>query len=465
MEKDQIQKKLSEKYDELTTKVLTGTIFEFQELFKEKYLTTEDVISLVTQNIPKGIVIYTDKDDIFDATCSISTGEFKVHKEAMNEEDYFKYIFFHEFIHSISFKKHGDMQFMGFYTIEKGEEYEFKSRAFNEAVTEFMALKRNKMCGYEPENKYLSGYDVGTDQLNLLTKVIPEEELIGAYFNEPGKLEEIFIKYGMNMDELFYAFYLLEEKEYEVHSLEARRGLDNAQDAVRIIDGERYIFYNMLDHFGEVKSEEEFNKKWAILLSELDLKYNFFKIDGIFKYGQLVADMEKLNLGKNELVDSKVSSKILEKYARLNGIVNPEDKMATLKELSDIYHKDYNEYWSLVQDDFAILAYMFVENIKNNYQLYDIESYPRVYPYLEKENATIEDVDFGKRICEEENIKFFVFNIKGKIYIESNYDDTTVSEISENLFEVTYADQRGVLNIKDNTYEIGGNKFEVKQIY
>ena len=74
-------------------------------------------------------------------------------------------------------------------------------------------------------------------------------------------------------------------------------------------------------------------------------------------------------------------------------------------------------------------------------------------------------VDFGKRICEEENIKFFVFNIKGKIYIESNYDDTTVSEVSENLFEVTYADQRGVLNIKDNTYEIGGNKFEVKQIY
>ena len=103
MEKDQIQKKLSEKYDELTTKVLSGTIFEFQELFKEKYLKTEEVISLVTQNIPKGIVIYTDKDDIFDATCSISTGEFKVHKEAMNEEDYFKYIFFHEFIHSISF--------------------------------------------------------------------------------------------------------------------------------------------------------------------------------------------------------------------------------------------------------------------------------------------------------------------------------------------------------------------------
>ena len=184
---------------------------------------------------------------------------------------------------------------------------------------------------YEPENKYLSGYDVGTDQLNLLTKVIPEEELIGAYFNEPGKLEEIFIKYGMNMDELFYAFYLLEEKEYEVHSLEARRGLDNAQDAVRIIDGERYIFYNMLDHFGEVKSEEEFNKKWTILLSELDLKYNFFKIDGIFKYGQLVADMEKLNLGKNELVDSKVSSKILEKYARLNGIVNPEDKRICIR--------------------------------------------------------------------------------------------------------------------------------------
>ena len=58
-----------------------------------------------------------------------------------------------------------------------------------------------------------------------------------------------------------------------------------------------------------------------------------------------------------------------------------------------------------------------------------------------------------------------MFNIKDKIYIESNYDDTTVSEISDNLFEVTYADQRGILNIKDNTYEIGGKSFEVKELY
>lgn len=465
MDKEEIKNKLSQKYNEFTTNILTNSIFEYQELFKQKYYNTDEVIEIVIKNMPKGIVLYDNKEGIYDATCAISSGEFKVEKKVLNEKEYFKYVFFHEFLHAISYRKHNNMQFMGFYTIEKGEDYKFKSEFFNEAFTEFMTLKRNRICNYEPENKDLSGYDVGANKLELLTKIIPEEELIDCYFNCPNKLEEIFKKYRMNIDEIFFSFYALEEKEYDVHSLEKRSALHRVQDLFKIIDGERYLFYNLSESFGEIKSKEKFLYKWSILLSEENSKYNFYNIDGILRYGELCDDIDNLKIENDTLNKIQISTEKINKYKLLNVIFNPDDKMKTLNELYKIYSKNYKEYWDLIKDDFAILAYTFLDNIKNNYELYDIEIYPRVYPYLEKENAKIEDVNFEKIICEEERIKFFIFKIKDNIYIEANYDDTKVEKISKDEYEVKYGNEKAILNIKNNTYEINNIKYNVKKIY
>ena len=460
MNKEEIQSKLSEHYDEFTVETLSNTIIEFQELFKEKYLTTDKVVEIVCMNIPKGIILYDDIEGKFDATCSITEGEFKVSKNILKETEYFKYTFFHEFIHAISFRKHNSMQFMGFYTIEKGEDYEFKSRAFNEAFTEFIALKRNKLYNYLPESLSFSAYDVGATELELLTKIIPEEELIDCYFNSSDLLDDILQKYNMNMDEIFYSFHVLEEAEYDIKALEERKALDRPQNIFRIIDGERFLYYNLLDHFGEVQNKEEFDKKWSILLSETNSKYNFYPIDGIFRYGQLCSDIDRLGI-ESDLVPKET----LDKYRFLSSIFESEDKLKILEELYKIYTDNYHKYWDLVKDDFAVLAYTFLDKVKNNYQLYDIEIYPRVYKYLKEENAQLEDVDYEKLRCEEEKISFFVFNINNNIYIESNYDDTTVTRINENEFEVKYADQRGILNIANDTYEINGNSFHVKRVY
>lgn len=462
---EQIQNRLSKNYDDFTTKTLSSSIIEFQELFKEKYYTTDQVIEIVIENIPNGIVIYDDKNEKFDSVCAMTSGEFKISKTVLNDNEYFSYIFFHEFLHSISYKKHNNMQFMGFYTIEKGKDYEFKSKAFNEAFTEFMTLKRNKMCNYNPENKFLSGYDVGAHELEILTKIIPEQELIDCYFNKPNLLEKILKKYRMNMDEIFYSFYALEGMEYDIKALEEKRGLVKPQNLFKIIDGERYFYYNLLDSFGKVESEKEFNNKWSILLSELNSKYNFYNIDGIFRYGELFRDIDKIGIRESTIIENKASKENLIKYKLLYKIFNTENKENILYELYKIYSEDYNKYWDLLKDDFAILAYTFLDKIKNNYQLYDIEMYPRVYKYLENENTTIKNVDFEKISCEEEKIKFYIFNINDNTYIESNYDDTIVNRINKYEFEVKYGNQRGVLNIEKNIYEINNVRYNIKKIY
>lgn len=465
MNKEHICNKLCKKYNNFTSSILTNAILEFQELFKEKYCSTDTVIERISEVIPNGIVIYDDKNEKIDAICAISSGEIKVGKSILSEKDYFDYVFFHEFIHSISFKIHNNMQFMGFYTIEKGEDYEFKSEAFNEAFTEFITLKRNKMLNYEPENKHLSGYDVGAHKLEIITKIITEEELIDSYFNCPNKLEEIFNKHKMNIDEIFYCFYALEGMENEVNALETKRGLESPQNLFKIIDAERYLYSNLLDSFGEIESNVEFDKKWIILLSELSSKYNFYNIDGIFRYGELCRDIDRLNLEKNDFIDKEISAEKINKYRLLNTIFNTEDKNRILNELYKIYFEDFNKYWELLIDDFAILAYIFLNTIKNNYQLYDIEIYPRVFPYIKKENADINEVDFEKISCEEENIKFYIFNINKNTYVESNYDDTTIHKINGDEFQVKYSDQVGILNIKNGSYEINDKKYMVKKIY
>ena len=134
-------------------------------------------------------------------------------------------------------------------------------------------------------------------------------------------------------------------------------------------------------------------------------------------------------------------------------------------ELRKIYHEDYKKYYDLLKDDFVSLAYLFLKEIKNNYQLYDIEIYPRVYPYLEKEKATIENVTFKKIICDEEKISFYIFNINENIYIESNYDDTIVTYKEKNVYEVKYENQIDLLDISNNTYIMNDVVYECKELY
>ena len=171
------------------------------------------------------------------------------------------------------------------------------------------------------------------------------------------------------------------------------------------------------------------------------------------------------NLEKNDLIEKKISIEKINKYRLLNTIFYKEDKKRILNELYKIFCEDFNKYWELMKDDFVILAYTFLDSIKNNYQLYDIEIYPRVFKYIKKENVDIKEVDFEKVSCEEENIKFYIFNINNNTYIESNYDDTFIFKINNDEFEVKYGNESGILNIKNGTYEINNKKFLVKKLY
>ena len=126
-----------------------------------------------------------------------------IEKEVLDNQDYFEYVFFHEFIHAISYRKFNEKQFMGFYTTTKGDDYEFKVRSFNEAFTEYLTLKRNKMVGYKIENGILSGYELGALEIEMLENIIPKEKLINSYFNEPNLLENLLNEYHMNIDEIF----------------------------------------------------------------------------------------------------------------------------------------------------------------------------------------------------------------------------------------------------------------------
>lgn len=464
MDKIEIQTKLEKVFDDFTTEVLTKSIFDFQRLFNEKYLKTEEVINLVITNIPNGIKLYDNNGSVFDATCSIKSQEFKINKEVLNDREYFDYVFFHEFIHSISYKKCNGLQYMGFYTLEKGEDYSFKSTSFNEVVTEYIALKRNEMYNYKKESGVLSGYDLGAVELKLLTKIIPEEEIINSYFNEPDQLDNILKKYNMNLDEIFYSFHQFENMALDVHALERKYGIQYIDRLFKLIDAERYFFYNLLDSFGDIKTEEEFNKKWSILLSEYDLKYNFYNIDGIFKYGMLYKDIEKLNISSNNQIYIQEKEKI-EKYNFLFKIFEKEDNDLILEKLSNIYKEDYRKYSDLVKDDFAILSYTFLNKLKNNYELADIEIYPRVYPYLKQEKTTIDKVEFKKIRCEEIKMNVYIFNINGNNYVECNYDDAIIKKKTNTLFEVTIYDHTGILDLEKKIYTTPNKEVKFFDLY
>lgn len=465
MEVEQIKKRLNEKYNKFSVDILSKTIMEFQQLFKEKYLTTDEVIQLVILNIPKGVVAYDKVEGRYDAICSISSKEFKIEKEVLDNQDYFEYVFFHEFIHAISYRKFNEKQFMGFYTTTKGDDYEFKVRSFNEAFTEYLTLKRNKMVGYKIENGSLSGYELGALEIEMLENIIPKEKLINSYFNEPNLLENLLNECHMNIDEIFYSFKALEAKDYDEHSLEYKLALINPNNVFKIIDGERYLFYNLLDSFGKVKNEEEFNKKWSILLKEYDNKYNFYKIDGIFRIGEICSDMELLNIKTSKLIEQKISNETLNKYKFLSKIFKIEEKEKILSKLYEIYKNDCRTYFNLMRDESAVLAYTFLDNIKNSYQLYDIEMYPRVYPYLQKENAKINDVIFKKIRCEELNINFYIFDINEKNYVESNYYDIIIDRISNDEFLIKYQNQVDKINISVNKYWHNSHEFNCNIIY
>lgn len=451
MKKEEIINLLKQKYDDFSSDIISNSIYEFQEVFNQKYLKTEEVINLVTTNIPNGIKIYDNVSVKFDATCSIKDKEFKITKSCLDDKDYFSYLFFHEFIHSISFKKY-DINYMGFYTLELDDDYSFKSRAFNEAFTEFLTLKRNEKYNYKKDNGSLSGYELGAVELDLICKIIPEDELIDAYFNKPYSLDNILKKYNMNLDEILYAFYSLEEMDYETYALTNNYGLKNPQNIFKIITGERYIFYNLLDAL----DKEEINKKWDILFKEHNIKYDFFKIDGLLRYGVLSRELDKINI--------EIPEEIIEKCKYLNKL-NDKDNNQVLKELNSIYKDNYLKYYQLFKDEAGPLAYMFLKEIKNNYELYDIEKYPRVYPYLEKEKQTIENVTFKKIRCDEAKIIFYIFIINGNYYIESNYDDTTIKEVSNKVYEIRYSDQIEILDLNNNTYEKDNSKYNIVEMY
>lgn len=463
MKKDEIVDSLFE-FDKFTIGVLTTSILEFQETFGNKYLTTEEILKLVKENVPNGIKLYDDLGDTFDAICSLKHKEFKVNRNVLKDKDYFDYVFFHEFIHSISFRTYDGIKYMGFYSADKDEDYGFKSKAFNEAFTEYLTLKRNEKLNYKIENGSLSGYDLGATEIILLCDAVGEESLIDLYFNKPYELGNFLKKHNMNIEEVLYSIYVFESMDLEIYNLTNKHGMKDVNNLVRIIDAERYLFYNLSESFGNIKNEEEFNNKWGFLLSETNLKYNFWNIDGVIRYGELLNDISRLKIGNNKIV-KKLSKELLDKYSLLDSIFKSDDENEMLKKFNKIYTEDYKKYYNLVKDDFSILPYIFLDKIKNNYQLYDIEIYPRVYPYLKLEKATIKDVDFKKIECSEKSTKIFIFNINGNNYVECNYDDTIINKKSNNIFEFVYDNQVDVLNLENITYKSGNQIYKCTNIY
>ena len=464
MEINKIKKSL-DGYDDFTKDVLTKAIDEFYQTFGEKYLTIERIIELLKRNVSNGIKICDDVGDKFDAICSLDSKEFQVNKDTLNNKEYFSYLFFHEFIHAISFNTYDGLKYMGFYSADKGEEYELKSESFNEAFTEFLTLKRNKLSNYEKENGSLSGYDLGATEIGFLSKIIGEEKLIDLYFNKPYLLPDIIAEHNMNLDEIFYSIHVFESMDVEVYNLSNRYGMNNVNDLIRIIDAERYLFYNLAESYQDIKNEQEFNNKWNFLLSENKLKYNFWLIDGIVRYGELINDASRLHIDSDNKILKKISKETLDKYTLLNDIFTKENPMDILKELNEIYTANYSNYYNLMKDDFAMLPYTFLDEIKNNYQLYDLEIYPRVYPYLKLEKAKINDVDFKKIECSEKSTKIFIFCINGNNYVECNYDDTTINKKSNTLFEFVYNDQVDILDLKNKTYKSNNQTYKCIDIY
>lgn len=382
LKKEEIINKLKEQYqDEDTIHILAEYVEEFQNIL-EKYVLTDEVIKRLKRNIINDFKITEELiNGKMDGQYDDENKRVIIYKGRMFDSNYIKFVLFHELTHAITTKElPNGKRIMGFSFLEKSY-----GRGLNEAITEWLTMKRNDMLN----QKYDSGYDVIVEQIKILAKIIGEDKIIHCYFYEPENFKNLLAEYNIDFDRLDRLYQILLNFRVDIHNLANLKRLNQItsynlyKECNELVD----IYMNAI---GEITTIEEFKRKYEILCSYQDSTFNLNNIISYrFYYGiyneviELIGKGYKLEEIEKVIRNLGISIPKINQSKRYSGILS-KDKNKAIVQLYEIGCKDEKDFKDFAYNNYSMLYDKFSEDnfIPNQNCLYDVDRYFIVGKFL-----------------------------------------------------------------------------------
>lgn len=465
MERKQILESLKEQYDdELTLKVFTNYIEEFQQCFG-KYISTEEIINRLKLRVKHNIQIIDEYiHGKLDGQYDINSSTIRLYKDVLIDTDNCAYLAFHELTHALTVRDLPDgRKIMGFSYI-KNE----LGMGFNEAMTEWLTKIRNEKFGKEG----ISGYETIVEQIIHLAQIIGEDNLINCFLFEPEKLEKILKNNNMDYNQLEESFYRFIGKDEEVYFLGNHKKINNIMN-YNLYRKAEIIFNNYSKGIGNIETIEAFKRKFQILNSYKNNDYNLNKIMELQYYTNMLNDVK--NLTKKGVTTQEICNALSElkvpaiNYNLYNAIKNilSGNKKQTAILLNDFFKKYPNDYYYFAYQNYCFLYDQFAETplYPQGKNLYDVTKYAMIGKFIsEHPNYEYEEISTEKIIIENK-CEIYCFKTQDNNCYMYTLPNGIVEKLENNEFKIIIDDIEVLLTLGDTIRYKLSSQTEITKIF
>lgn len=412
MNKSDIENSLRKKFDdEYTIKMFTNYVLEFQECFAD-IISTEEVVKRLINSI-NGNIVFMDELPNKNLDGQYSKDRYiKLKTSAAKDEEYCKYLLFHELTHAITSVRdeNGNEIMLGFSDMKANI-----GRGFNEATTEYLAQTRNeKITG---NKNLISGYRTIVEQIRRLFKIIGVDRVLQLYFYSPENFKELIEKNNMNYEELEEAFQYFIGKDGELWNIGRGSKLESNENCTVYKYADK-IFTNYSNAIGEVKTLEDFQRKYKIFQEYTEGSFDCIIAMYLLYYNYMGKDIDRLiskgwSFDKIRPILSKLGInlnilKVMYNFSKSFG----KDKNEAAIRLYEWYSKNPKIYNQILTNSYCMVYDYFRETdlIPSDDELYNFLTYPMIGKLLKNHpEIDYDDVSFYEIKDEYLNIKAYLF--------------------------------------------------------
>lgn len=468
VQKEEIIDKLKEQYkDQDTIQTLAEYVEEFQMLLGE-YISTDEIIERLKENILLDFEYVEEYiNGVMDGQYDIENKKIIIRKNEQVDMDYMNFVLFHELTHAVTTKKlKNGKNIMGFSFLEQAY-----GRGFNEAMTEWLSIRRNEMLN----QKHDTGYDVIVEQIKILAQIIGTDKLIECYLYEPENLKKLLSENNIDFDRLDLLYQVIINARIDIYRLANGKRLDKITNYnLYKICKEVYNIYGKA--IGEINTIEEFKRKYSILCS---YKESTFNINNIILnefylsvYNDVIGLMNKgykINKIEPEVSNLGISIAKINQAIEYNKILS-KGKNEAIIGLYEAGCKSESDYKDFAYENYGMLYDKFSEDdfIPSESCLYDVDRYFIMGKFLsqhsdyEYDEISVEQLSLSNGISV---YKLKTFNGNSYIYtipfsIVDNKDEDSF-EVLLNKEKIRITEKDGVTTVNAN----GENKVNLESGY